>query len=92
MLSKSFWAQPQPEADLTDLIFLGRSDPLCGRVGDQRGDEERHSRVVWEGGDQGQGGDQTDEDQDDVGDDDDEWLCLRFYKKIGLEMKSIFIW
>ena len=70
--STHFWTQPQPEAGLTDLIFLRRSDPLCGRVGDQRGDEERHSRVVREGGDQGQGGDQTDEDQDDVGDDDDE--------------------
>ena len=51
------------------MIFFPRSDPLCGGVGDQRGDEERHSGVVREGGDQGQGGDQTDEDQDGVGDD-----------------------
>ena len=46
------------------MIFFPRSDPLCGGVGDQRGDEERHSGVVREGGDQGQGGDQTDEDED----------------------------
>ena len=50
------------------IIFIRRSDPLSGRVGDQRGDEERHSRVVREGGDQGQGGEQTS--QDGVGDDD----------------------
>ena len=51
------------------IISIPRSDPLSSRVGDQRGDEERHSGVVREGGDQGQGGDQTDEDQDGVGDD-----------------------
>ena len=48
-----------------------RSNPLCRGVRHQRRDEERHSRVVREGGDEGQGGDQTDEDQDDVGDDDE---------------------
>ena len=48
------------------MLFFPRSDPLCGGVGDQRGDEERHSGVVREGGDQGQGGDQTDEDEDSV--------------------------
>ena len=47
------------------IIFIPRSDPLCGGVGDQRGDKERHSGVVRAGGDQGQGGeDHTDEDQE----------------------------
>ena len=39
-------------------IPVRRSDPLCSGVRHQRGDEERHSRVVREGGDQGQGGEQ----------------------------------
>ena len=52
-----------------------RSNPLCRGVRHQRRDEERHSRVVREGGDQGQGGGQpgghVGGDSDDVGGDDD---------------------
>ena len=47
------------------IFFIPRSNPLCRGVRDQRRDEECHSGVVREGGDQGQGGDQADEDQDD---------------------------
>ena len=40
----------------SDLLPVRRSNPLRSGVRHQRGDEERHSRVVREGGDQGQGG------------------------------------
>ena len=59
----------------SDLLPVRRSNPLCRGVRHQRGDEERHSRVVREGGDQGQGGGQpgghVGGDSDDGGDSTD---------------------
>ena len=38
------------------MLSVLRSDTLGRGVWDQCGDQERHCRVVWAGGDQGEGG------------------------------------
>ena len=67
-------------------ISVRRSNPLRRGVRHQRGDEERHSRVVREGGDQGQGGEQpggyVGGDSNDGGDDDRPML-KRFFQLKG---------